>query len=319
MALYQRGSQGPDVARIQTRLRELALYAGPLDGDFGGGTESAVKAFQKANGLSVDGIVGPETSAALFGGVAIEPPAITTAPLEQRCLALTGSFETGQPPPECFAGLSGDFDSQGLSLGVCQWNFGQGSLQPLLQEIDRRHPEIVDAIFQDHAAELRAVLKGSQDDQMSWARSIQDGQNRVTEPWRGLLKSLCRREEFQAVQTNHANALLAAARALCAEFAVRSQRALALLFDIKVQNGSIGKIVKAQIVRDFAALRPSGEANADEVARLQIIANRRAEAAEPRWVDDVRARKLTIANGQGTVHGRFYNLHEQYGIGISAA
>ena len=38
MALYQRGSQGPEVAKIQTRLREIGLYAGPIDGDFGGGT-----------------------------------------------------------------------------------------------------------------------------------------------------------------------------------------------------------------------------------------------------------------------------------------
>lgn len=44
MALFQRGLRGPEVAKIQTRLRELALYAGPIDGDFGGGTESAVTA-----------------------------------------------------------------------------------------------------------------------------------------------------------------------------------------------------------------------------------------------------------------------------------
>ena len=47
MALYQRGSQGPEIAKVQT----LGFYAGPIDGDFGGGTESAVKAFQAANGL----------------------------------------------------------------------------------------------------------------------------------------------------------------------------------------------------------------------------------------------------------------------------
>lgn len=69
MALYQRGSQGPEVAKIQTRLQELGLYAGPIDGDFGGGTESAVKAFQKTKGLAVDGRVGPNTSVALFGVV----------------------------------------------------------------------------------------------------------------------------------------------------------------------------------------------------------------------------------------------------------
>ncbi len=52
----------------------------------------------------------------------------------------------------------------------------------------------------------------------------------------------------------------------------------------------------------------------DEVARPRIIANRRAEAADPRWVEDVRARKLTIANGGGTVHGNAFNLEGQYGI-----
>lgn len=60
-------------------------------------------------------------------------------------------------------------------------------------------------------------------------------------------------------------------------------------------------------------------ANTDEVARLRIIANRRAEAANRKWVEDVRARKLTIANGEGTVHGRFYDLQEQYGIGLAGA
>ena len=318
MALYQRGSQGPEVAKVQTRLQELGLYAGPIDGDFGGGTESAVKAFQQANNLDVDGSVGPNTWGALFVGAAIQTPAILSAPLEQRCLALTGSFETDQAPPECFAGLTGDFDGQGISLGVCQWNLGQGSLQPLLLEMDRAHPDVVDAIFQNHAAEFRAVLTESRDEQLSWARSIQDAQHNIIDPWRGMLKTLCRSTEFQAIQTNHANSLVAAARALCADFGVRSQRALALLFDIKVQNGSISDIVKAQIASDFAALTPSADADADEVARLRVIANRRAEAANPKWVEDVRTRKLTIANGEGTVHGRLYNLQEQYGIGLTA-
>ena len=47
MALYQRGSKGAEVAKIQTRLQQLGFYTGPIDSDFGGGTESAVKGFQK--------------------------------------------------------------------------------------------------------------------------------------------------------------------------------------------------------------------------------------------------------------------------------
>ena len=56
-----------------------------------------------------------------------------------------------------------------------------------------------------------------------------------------------------------------------------------------------------------------------EVGRLRVIASRRAEAANPRWVADVRARKLTIANGVGAVHGAHYDLEAQYGIGLTCA
>jgi hypothetical protein len=317
MALYQRGSKGPEVSHIQTRLTELHFYAGPIDGDFGGGTESAVKGFQKQQHLDVDGRVGPATFAALFAGAVIAAPAIANAPIERRCLALTGSFETGAPPPECFAGLSGDFDGQGISLGVCQWNFGQGSLQPLLLAMDQTQPAVVDAVFHDLAPELRQVLQASHGEQLDWTRSIQDAHQRVIEPWRGLFKALCRRDEFQAIQVKAAQNLLDAARGLCADFGVRSQRALALLFDIKVQNGSISSVVRTQIQSDIAALAPT-DAAAAEVARLRIIANRRAEAANPKWIEDVRARKLAIANGEGNVHGCVYNLAEQYGIGLQA-
>jgi len=37
------------------------------DGWFGPGTERRVKEWQKANGLTVDGVVGPKTYAAMFG------------------------------------------------------------------------------------------------------------------------------------------------------------------------------------------------------------------------------------------------------------
>jgi hypothetical protein len=117
MALYSVGSKGEEVRRIQERLKSEGLYMGPIDGEFGGGTEAAVKAFQRMDGLGVDGIVGPVTWKALLGGE-IPEPSIIEKPLDYKCLALTGSFETGRGIPECFSGLSGDFDGQGISFGV---------------------------------------------------------------------------------------------------------------------------------------------------------------------------------------------------------
>lgn len=309
---YRRGSKGSEVARIQTRLSELGLYRGPIDGDFGGGTESAVKAFQRRERLGPDGVVGPLTWGRLFAGQAIPEPELVSKPLGFRALALTGTFETSAPPPDCFAGVTGDFDDQGISFGALQWNLGQGSLQPLLRELARRHPDVIDEVFADHAAELGAMLDTDRDEQLAWARSIQDARHVLVEPWRGLFKALGRRPECQEVQTAAAAENFAQAVTWRRDFRLTSERAAALMFDIRVQNGSISPLVRAQILADFQHLDPG----AGEVARLTIIANRRAEAAKPQWIEDVRRRKLTIATGSGDVHGRHYDLAGQFGIGM---
>lgn len=60
----RRAATGSAVLRLQSSLTE-AGYRLTADGDFGVYTERAVKAFQKAQGLTVDGIVGPRTWALL--------------------------------------------------------------------------------------------------------------------------------------------------------------------------------------------------------------------------------------------------------------
>lgn len=57
------------VAEVQQRLRDERFLIGPVDGRMGQQTVAAVMAFQQAAGLAVDGVVGPETRAALAVGV----------------------------------------------------------------------------------------------------------------------------------------------------------------------------------------------------------------------------------------------------------
>ena len=64
-ALSKYGSRGEEVRKIQTKLKNWGYYTGQVDGIFGSQTLSAVKWFQRKNGLTVDGIVGPATLAAL--------------------------------------------------------------------------------------------------------------------------------------------------------------------------------------------------------------------------------------------------------------
>ena len=59
--VLRRGSKGEEVKKMQAALGVTA------DGDFGSGTESALKRWQSANGLAADGVAGPKTLAKLLG------------------------------------------------------------------------------------------------------------------------------------------------------------------------------------------------------------------------------------------------------------
>jgi len=60
-----KGSTGSRVKEIQQALKDKGFDPGEIDGDFGPGTEAAVIAFQKSEGLLPDGKVGPNTLKAL--------------------------------------------------------------------------------------------------------------------------------------------------------------------------------------------------------------------------------------------------------------
>lgn len=62
---YKRGSSGSVVSQIQTKLKNWGYYSYHVDGIYGSRTETAVKSFQKRNGLTVDGMAGPATLAAM--------------------------------------------------------------------------------------------------------------------------------------------------------------------------------------------------------------------------------------------------------------
>lgn len=318
------GSSGDAVIQVQQALKNSQVYRGPIDGDYGGGTQAAVRIFQTSQGLEPDGDVGEQTWQRLVGDHAPAASPLNGQDLAFRCLALTGSFETGTGAPGCFCGLSGDFDGQGLSFGVLQWNLGQGSLQPLLRDMLTEHEELTKILFAEHFDTLKEVMSLTNDvagraDALDFSRSIQHPQtHQVFEPWRGYAKSLGRTPEFQQIQVKHARVAYTQALALCDEYKLWSERAVALMFDIVTQNGGIKPITRAQIIGDSRTLPDGLERGEREVRILKNVANRRAEASNTRWIDDVRRRKLCIASGEGVVHGIKYDLDAQFQIRLVA-
>ena len=64
-ALSKYGSRGNEVTQIQTKLKRWGYYNGSIDGIYRTKTVEAVKYFQRKNGLTADGIAGPNTLKAM--------------------------------------------------------------------------------------------------------------------------------------------------------------------------------------------------------------------------------------------------------------
>ena len=89
MSILKKGLKGAPVKRLQEKLGVKA------DGDFGPGTEKAVREFQEKNSLTVDGMAGPETLAktGAFKG-------ITAATVAAAAVKADEEAFDGEPLPE---------------------------------------------------------------------------------------------------------------------------------------------------------------------------------------------------------------------------
>ncbi|MDI6854807.1 MAG: TIGR02594 family protein [Deltaproteobacteria bacterium] len=132
--LLKQGMSGDKVLKVQKRLQELGFFTGTPRGNFGPITQAAVRAFQAANGLKVDGLVGDLTWGALFVPVEGTPQADPDRP------------PPGEIPPWLMEALK---------------DLGKG-----IAEIPgfKHHPDIV-------AAHQLTALKAT-DDETPWCSSI---------------------------------------------------------------------------------------------------------------------------------------------------
>jgi len=88
--VLQYGDQGPEVRSLQVALRSLGYYTGSLNGIFGNGTRSAVRAFERRNGLPVDGIADLVMQAWLYSGAALRASSSSSS---------SGAKATPRPTP----------------------------------------------------------------------------------------------------------------------------------------------------------------------------------------------------------------------------
>jgi len=215
----------------------------------------------------------------------------------KEALLLTFAFEGSS-----YTALTGNFDGQGISFGLLQWNIGQGTLQPLLQQMDSNHNQIMRSIFGTPYNSISTMLSLSKSDQLKWAASINDSNNALLPGWAQSFTALGNTAEFQAIQQSALNDYIIQAEKIYNDFGLTTERGVALAFDIAVQNWSVK--AGTSIVNNSMT----------ESQKLSAIANSVAMQSATAWQQDVLNRKMTIVNGTGTVHGKSYNLSSDYNI-----
>lgn len=150
-------------------------------------------------------------------------------------------------------------------------------------------------------------MEGSRDEQMNWARSINDANNRVLPDWEKQFTELCRTKEFQQIQRNTAVEYIDKAKELADEYNLKSERGFALAFDIAIQNWDISlasdKYIKLQIAQ-----------GASEKEVLKLLAEAAVSNSDSDYQEDVRSRKFAIVNGGGHVHGKDYYMEKEFGL-----
>jgi hypothetical protein len=283
----------------------------------------------------------PEINSHLdFSGVAW-PAQLTPQDRVAFALALniSGSFEGD----DAWSNLTNDFDGQGLSLGLLNQNFGQGSLQPLLLRMRGQHPDTMSVLFStDHLKSLSDMLDAWQgtvrseswpgmparlslldeplaamqsgepspdDASVAWAKAAlyTDGGKTFDPVWKVELMNLAAHPQYVSMQIDAALGYHEKAAGYEARIGVRELRAYLMLFDVVVQNGGL----YPDDLDDYAAYVKANP-HAASTQKLQKLLALRLRHVRAKYVADVRLRKSAIITGTGTVHGAKRNLPVEY-------
>ncbi len=171
------GDNNSNVKAIQTRLKSLGYYTGPVNGNFGPQTQEAVQTFQSLNGLNSDGVAGGTTLEKMFDADALTyrlargtaTPKPTATPTPKPTNAPSYSADTYLK-----VGASGTLVKQmqirlielGYLAGEATGKFNNGTLLALMS-YQKRHInyadgcagiETLDALFYGNSRKVNTAL-----------------------------------------------------------------------------------------------------------------------------------------------------------------
>lgn len=159
MANLSYGSSGADVRELQEQLR-AAGYNIAADGIFGPATQSAVRAYQQANGLQVDGIAGNQTRGALAGSSVAQTDYTPTVYPVSSGTGITTRTATTYTPREYSSPYRGQLDalySQITSRQPFRYDLGGDSLY---RQYSQQYQQLGQRAMQDTVGQTAALTGG---------------------------------------------------------------------------------------------------------------------------------------------------------------
>lgn len=265
-------------------------------------------------------------------------------------LNITGSFEGVAG----WQNLTGNFDGQGISMGLLQQNLGQGSLQPIWNLMFSRYssqftqeltssqvssvrgmldrwnsysssatlditdygynelddPEKVAEALGVNVEDILLVtsaLTARNQESVNWAKANVLSGTSIKTDWSTRLKRIATSQGYRSLQAEKAEVIHHKALDLFRTYNMTQLRSYLVFFDIVVQNGSI----PAKVYNSYQTWLKSNT-NANEYTRMKKLIELRVAEALPQWQADVRARKMTLLDGTGVVHGSRRDVDKEY-------
>lgn len=246
---------------------------------------------------------------------------------------ITGAFEGGS-----YDNVSGNFDGMGLSAGVLQWCFGQGSLQnKILKPYIQRHGSIDKlGIFPITGMDKCALMSDGQaiafaKNNMNTTKGIFKKTYSVKPEWRIAWKKFLLRPEVIQLQKEACTNIADQAKDMARMWGMNSPVAFYWFFDLLTQNGSLKGLQKPtydiaeakRVINTISGgckkewLKIDLNTLSHDQIVLLIASHRRAAMSRSQYINDVFSRKGTIALGRGIVHGDFFDFNSTYSIELS--
>lgn len=146
-------------------------------------------------------------------------------------------FETGIFEDDPYAKIAGNFDDMHLSLGICQFNLGQQTLQEILRKMN-----------EDHAVIMQQALGNYYDEIIDISNKVDNFDDSILNAYatentarHEAMVNLCQTDEFRKIQDDYFEAYIYQAVRRCniSRYSFKTARSFAIMLDTAIQHGAL--------------------------------------------------------------------------------